>query len=292
MPEEDCFCLMVKLLQDYGLRDYFAPDMTQLRLRLYQLECLIQDDMSEIWSHLEQSGINPSMFAAEWFLTLFSYRAPLTLVFRVVDAVLVDGPDFLLKLGMALLQRNKSLLLGVSDFAELLDTLKQRLWLSYESRWDLLLTDADCIALPASKMKRWEKQFRKDLAQEVSDMHARDAAADFEEANGRGTTHAISSTGEVDVTRLVEDNQSLVEEVNRLNCLLKQMRSDLLVAEGVRQDRDNARDDAEHWKLLYENLFTETRRSRSRVRESITRDQSPADPHLQEALAGTGHAKR
>ena len=42
MPEEQAFCVLVKLMFDYGMRDLFKQGFEILHLKFYQLERLIQ----------------------------------------------------------------------------------------------------------------------------------------------------------------------------------------------------------------------------------------------------------
>ena len=42
MPEEQAFCVLVKIMFDYGLRDLFKLGFDALHLRFYQLERLMQ----------------------------------------------------------------------------------------------------------------------------------------------------------------------------------------------------------------------------------------------------------
>ena len=42
MPEEDAFCVLVKLMRDYKLRELFKPSMADLGLCFYQLEKLVE----------------------------------------------------------------------------------------------------------------------------------------------------------------------------------------------------------------------------------------------------------
>ena len=42
MPEEQAFCILVKIMFDYGLRDLFKQGFEELHLKLYQLERLMQ----------------------------------------------------------------------------------------------------------------------------------------------------------------------------------------------------------------------------------------------------------
>ena len=42
MPEEQAFGVLVKIMFDYGLRDFFRNDFEMLHLHFYQLERLLQ----------------------------------------------------------------------------------------------------------------------------------------------------------------------------------------------------------------------------------------------------------
>lgn len=42
MPEEEAFAVMVKLMQEYRLREIFKPSMAELGLVLYQLKNIVE----------------------------------------------------------------------------------------------------------------------------------------------------------------------------------------------------------------------------------------------------------
>lgn len=42
MPEEDAFAVLVKLMQEYRLRELFKPSMAELGVCMFKLEFLIQ----------------------------------------------------------------------------------------------------------------------------------------------------------------------------------------------------------------------------------------------------------
>ena len=42
MPEEEAFVVLVQMMNGLNLRELFKPNMTELGLCIYQLECLIQ----------------------------------------------------------------------------------------------------------------------------------------------------------------------------------------------------------------------------------------------------------
>ncbi len=43
MPEEEAFCVLVRLMQEYRMREMFKPSMAELGLCMYQLEMLVQE---------------------------------------------------------------------------------------------------------------------------------------------------------------------------------------------------------------------------------------------------------
>ena len=129
MSEEEAFCLLVRLMNQYHLRDMFIQDMPGLHLHLYQFERLLEDVEPALCYHLHKRGINPSIYATQWFLTLFAYRFPLQLVLRVYDLILSEGLEgAILKFGIALMQKNADTLLGMQDMSALKIFLNERLF--------------------------------------------------------------------------------------------------------------------------------------------------------------------
>ncbi|MCJ1400862.1 GTPase-activating protein [Xylographa trunciseda] len=129
MPEEEAFCLLVRLMNQYRLRDMFVQDMPGLHLHLYQFERLLEDIEPALCYHLHKRGITPSVYATQWFLTLFAYRFPLQLVLRVYDLILSEGLEgAILKFGIALMQKNADMLLSMLDMSALKVFLNERLF--------------------------------------------------------------------------------------------------------------------------------------------------------------------
>lgn len=62
MPEEEAFCVFVKLMQDYRLRELFKPTMAELGLCMYQFEFMIQV------KSFSPATINYSLVEVEWSL--------------------------------------------------------------------------------------------------------------------------------------------------------------------------------------------------------------------------------
>jgi hypothetical protein len=129
MREEEAFCMFVKLMSKYGLRDMFTNDMPGLHLHLYQFERLLEDMEPALYCHLNRRGVAPNLYATQWFLTLFAYRFPLQLVQRIYDLILASSlPPSILKFAIVLMQKNREALLEMRDMAQISHFLKEKLF--------------------------------------------------------------------------------------------------------------------------------------------------------------------
>lgn len=51
MPEEEAFCVFVRLMQEYRLRELFKPSMAELGLCIYQFEYMLQVSGTRVAHH-------------------------------------------------------------------------------------------------------------------------------------------------------------------------------------------------------------------------------------------------
>ncbi|KAF7792369.1 hypothetical protein EIP86_003406 [Pleurotus ostreatoroseus] len=96
MPDEEAFCLLVRLMHSYDLRGHFLPEMPRLQLRM----------------------------------TVF--RFPLDFVFRIYDNVLASGIEALFSFSLVLLFKNEATLLDMK-FDQLLVFLNTHMLDVYET---------------------------------------------------------------------------------------------------------------------------------------------------------------
>lgn len=62
-------------------------DTLSRQIQMYQLSRLLHDYHRELYNHLEEHEICPSLYAAPWFLTLFASQFPLSFVSRIFGMV-------------------------------------------------------------------------------------------------------------------------------------------------------------------------------------------------------------
>lgn len=126
MPEEDAFGVLVRLMYVYDLRKHYIPGMEGLHLRLWQYEKLMSTYLPNLFKHFQNEGLLSNMYASQWFLTLFAYRLPFGLVFRILDWLLGEGPTVLFSIALAILKIHEKMLLSL-QFEDLLDFFKNTL---------------------------------------------------------------------------------------------------------------------------------------------------------------------
>ncbi|KAF8750903.1 RabGAP TBC [Rhizoctonia solani] len=131
MPDEEAFCVLCRLMHSYDLRGHFLPDMPGLQLRLYQFDRLVEDVLPVLHIHFVRQGIKSSMYCSQWFLTMFSYRLPLDLVFRIMDTVFANGIEAIFGFSLVLLYNNEEAILKLK-FDQILEYLKGPLFDSYK----------------------------------------------------------------------------------------------------------------------------------------------------------------
>uniref|UniRef100_A0A3B4VJN9 TBC1 domain family member 1 n=1 Tax=Seriola dumerili TaxID=41447 RepID=A0A3B4VJN9_SERDU len=127
MGEEDAFNMLKFLMYDVGLRKQYRPDMIILQIQMYQLSRLLHDYHRDLYSHLEQQEIGPSLYATPWFLTAFASHFPLGFVARVFDMLFLQGSEVIFKVALSLLGSHKPLILQHDSLESIVDFIKTTL---------------------------------------------------------------------------------------------------------------------------------------------------------------------
>ena len=260
MPEEEAFCLLVRLMNQYHLRDMFIQDMPGLHLHLYQFERLLEDLEPALYCHLHRKGVAPQLYATQWFLTLFAYRFPLQLVLRVYDLILSEGLEgAILKFGIVLMQKNAETLLGMNDMSQLTNFLKDRLFDVYidqapsgnsllESgffgsaggidkeiyRADLLVQDACAVKITPELLKiytaEWEEKehVEKEREAEIQTLKSANASLSLkvrslEERTEKSDTEHVQMASELVRTKV--ENQELHDSIESFKGQTEELRS-------------------------------------------------------------------
>ncbi|KAJ3641745.1 hypothetical protein Zmor_028224 [Zophobas morio] len=234
MPEEQAFCVLVKLMYDYRLRDLYKDGFDNLYLRLYQLNCLMKEQLTQLWQHFADHHVETHMFASQWFLTLFTARFPLNFVFQIIDVFLLQGIDTLFQVALALLTAYTKDLLQL-DFEGILKYFRVSLpkkCRNEESTRQLIKT---ACSIKVKKLRKFEAEY-----------FALKEAAD----------NAESEANEVQQLRLTlsryeEERKLMLDEIAQLKDMLKRE------VEQAEKDKKNNATIINDYKLVRQRLDTQ-----------------------------------
>lgn len=161
MPEEQAFCVLVKIMYDYGLRDLYKNNFEDLHCKFYQLERLMQEQLPDLHNHFSDLNLEAHMYASQWFLTLFTAKFPLCMVFHIIDLLLSEGLNIIFHVALALLKTSKEDLLQ-ADFEGALKFFRVQLPKRYRAEENArrLMEQACNIKVPTKKLKKYEKEYQ------------------------------------------------------------------------------------------------------------------------------------
>ncbi|KAM5170880.1 EVI5-like protein isoform 1-T1 [Mantella aurantiaca] len=158
MPEEEAFCVFVRLMQEYRLRELFKPSMAELGLCIYQLEYMLQDQLPELNLHFRSHCFHTSMYASSWFLTLFLTTFPLPVATRIFDIFIYEGLEVIFRVGMAILTVNQTELMQL-DMEGMSQYFQKVIPHQFDSCPDKLILKAYQVKYNPKRMKRLEKEY-------------------------------------------------------------------------------------------------------------------------------------
>ncbi|KAI7852043.1 rab-GTPase-TBC domain-containing protein, partial [Circinella umbellata] len=253
MPDDMAFCVLIKLMSQYGLRGQFMPQMELLHERLYQFEHILQQKLPQIHKHLEVQGVQPSMYASQWFLTLFSSKCPLYLAFRVFDMVLLEGSHVVLRFALALMFRNQHTLLNL-DFEALVDFLNNSVFDTYKDDESGFVHDAYSMDVPSRLLTRLAKQHTNEAAREAKSQNQEEnlrrintelsshvrrlekSYRNLEHEHQEVTQQVIDA--KMKVARMEDDSQQLRWQLSQAKTELEQLKTSMpAVEETQRQNK-------------------------------------------------------
>nr|CAB3265389.1 rab GTPase-activating protein 1-like [Phallusia mammillata] len=273
MPEEQAFCVLIKIMYDYKMRDLFKNGFEALHTKFYQLERAMEDLMPSLHDHFKQLAIECHMFSSQWFLTLFTAKFPLNMVFQVVDIFLSEGELVVFRVALGLLLCCRQELLTL-DFEGVLKYFRVQLPKKYRSddQTKLLIQTAVQVKVNSKKLKRYEKDYqvvKEKLALEEDPMIRIE----------RENKHLMDAN-----MRLEMENDDLAQELNTTKLTLHtQLEKTMQHADDLQRDLQTAVEDLRATRESVAELTDENQRllvETKQVKEMCRREMARQDEEL------------
>ncbi|KAJ2902598.1 hypothetical protein MKZ38_000359 [Zalerion maritima] len=142
MPDKQAFCVLVRLMETYDIRNCFLQEMPGLHVRIYQFSELLRQNLPTLSNHLEDLRVEP-IYVSQWFLSFFAVTCPLPMLFRIYDVVFAEGvSETLMRVALSLMRKNQARILACNEFEDVMQLLLSRgLWDCYHYNADEFVDD-------------------------------------------------------------------------------------------------------------------------------------------------------
>jgi hypothetical protein len=74
------------------------------------MQGLLKRKLPKLFEHFEGLGLHPTMYSAQWFITIFTYNFPFSVVVRIWDCFLLEGWKVVFRVALGLLKRHEGVL--------------------------------------------------------------------------------------------------------------------------------------------------------------------------------------
>jgi hypothetical protein len=254
MPEEQAFNLLVKIMYRYEIREIYKTNFVCLHMRFHQLETLIREFLPELYEHFVDLNIEPHMYASQWFLTLFTAKFPLYMVFRILDLFLYEGFSAIFSVALALLKSSQRDLLAL-DFEGILKYFRVNMPKKYRSEQNFnQLMNIWAIfhsKLTEKKLKKIEINYKKMKEEEA---FKEDPSARYEKECKRLTML---------IRRLEQENDDLANEyIDNKMTLSKQL-------DDLKEEFDSLKNETNKNQIDYQDRINESNDTNSKLTNEL-----------------------
>ncbi|KAG5917671.1 hypothetical protein E4U42_007160 [Claviceps africana] len=177
MPDKQAFCVLVRLMEKYDLRECFLPDLSGLHLRIYQFRELLRLNLPALSTHLEELQVETA-YVSQWFLSFFAVTCPLPMLFRIYDVIFAEGAsETLMRVALSLMRKNEPRLLACSEMEDAMQLLLSRgLWDCYHYNADEFVQDFASLTgmVTREKLSQLEQAYRESLVATANAARASD----------------------------------------------------------------------------------------------------------------------
>jgi len=171
--EEGAFWLLRCALAQRCVAGTYATDLRGLQLELGCLRRLLALKTPRVGAALLRLGGDPSFFATDWLLCLFTCTLPAETAARVWDAWLCEGPKVLLRVALALVLRCEASLVRADSILDFVEALRCEARTAHH-RDQLLNTAFHGIgSLPTATLQRFRAQAALELDAQLAELERR-----------------------------------------------------------------------------------------------------------------------
>jgi len=154
LSEEESFWMLERVMrgEKYNMFALYAIGFPLLHQWFYQLEQLIAKFQPKLFDHLQMHGITPTLYATQWFFTVFANNMPFELVLRIWDCFLSEGPKVAFRFSLSLLNHFAPAIIE-EDFEGSITVLKDMHNDPYVQDTDRVVEEAMTLKLKSAELR-------------------------------------------------------------------------------------------------------------------------------------------
>ncbi|EMR66939.1 putative gtpase activating protein [Eutypa lata UCREL1] len=244
MPDNQAFCVLVRLMERYDLRSCFLPDLSGLHVRIYQFRELLRQNLTTLSNHLEDLQVDPA-YVSQWFLSFFAVTCPLPMLFRIYDVIFAEGAsETIMRVALSLMRKNESRILACTELEDVMQLLLSRgLWDCYHYNADEFVDDFVSLSNVVSreKLAQLEQAYREE---KIASANVARALSPGLNAPSRPLS-MLRRTNDRNLHSQIEDLLTALSELQRNHALL---------ATQLQQEREERDEDRKVVKSLLDGL--------------------------------------
>jgi hypothetical protein len=124
MDEESAFWMIHALMNKYQMKGYYEKDFPELQRSFFKLLSLMKKHIPKVYEHFKNKCVHPSMYASQWFITIFSVNFKFDVLVRIFDVFLLEGEKVLYRFALSVLKINEDKLLHARQFEDVMAIFK------------------------------------------------------------------------------------------------------------------------------------------------------------------------
>lgn len=124
MSEEDTFWTLHCLMKNYNMESLFEAEFPGLKCNFFIFLSLLKKYVNKVYKLFLTHEIYPSMYASQWFITLFSNCLNFKILVRIFDTLLLEGEKVIFRIALSLIKINEQKLLSCKQFENIMLSFK------------------------------------------------------------------------------------------------------------------------------------------------------------------------
>jgi len=109
MEEEGAFWILNSLIEKYEMEGFYLASFPKLEKSFYILLSLLKKHLPKIYDLFKKFNVHPSMYASQWFITIFTVNLKFEILVRIFDVFLLEGQKILYRFALAILKINEGI---------------------------------------------------------------------------------------------------------------------------------------------------------------------------------------